>query len=79
MISYFWKISIHMAGMGGITGLLFMLCHQLDCNLFVPISLAIFFSGLVGSSRLIAGSHKPAQIYVGYLLGLATMLAIIRF
>lgn len=74
VISVFWKISLHMAGLGGITGLLLLLSLQLEYNLVVYVIAIFLLSGIVGTARLLIGAHKPAQIYVGYFLGMLVFL-----
>lgn len=68
-ITVFWKISLHMMGIGGVTGAILAmgLRYNLDVTLF--LSLLILASGLTGSSRLYLGAHTPAQVYAGYFLG----------
>lgn len=69
VISFFWKISAHMLGMGGLVGALISISFILKVNLEYYIFASILFSGILGYSRLILGKHKPPQIYVGWILG----------
>jgi membrane-associated phospholipid phosphatase len=78
-ISYRWKVSIHMIGMGGIAGFMMAMAQSLLSNLLLPISLWIMIAGLVGSSRLILGGHNPAQIYAGFGLGFVCLYPLISF
>ncbi|MDQ3049650.1 MAG: hypothetical protein M3Q95_02060 [Bacteroidota bacterium] len=71
LLSFKWKVSIHMIGMGGITGMLFGLSQVLNAGLIMMILSVILISGLLGSARLFLGSHTQAQIYAGYVIGLA--------
>lgn len=73
IITSFWKISVHMIGIGGITGLLLYLSVQFNADVFPMITSALLFTGLIGSSRLILNSHKPSQVYAGFFLGMAIM------
>lgn len=69
IVSYWWKISLHLMGLGGLTG--FLIASALH-NYFNAISLVVIvflISGFLASARLKNGDHKPAQVYVGYLLG----------
>ncbi len=70
IISLFWKISIHMAGVGGLTGLILMLSfiYTLDMTFFFSVTLLI--SGIVASARLKLQEHNLLQIVAGYLTGL---------
>ncbi len=77
VITVFWKISLHMMGIGGVTGAILAvgLRYNLDITFF--LSLLILASGLTGSSRLYLGAHTPAQIYVGYFLGAGVLFGTI--
>lgn len=73
IISFWWKISIHMIGIGGMTGLLFALTQSYFYNIFWFLIIAILLAGLVAWSRLELNAHKPAQVYGGFLLGWVTV------
>lgn len=64
-----WKISIHLIGAGGLTGLFFGLSTFLFVDLHLPILLSILIAGLLGTARLSLNSHQPAQIYAGFFVG----------
>jgi hypothetical protein len=64
-----WKISIHMMGIGGLTGMLHGLSNHFMNQLFIPTVIVIGIAGLLGFSRLYTESHKPAEVYTGYVLG----------
>lgn len=70
IITYFWKISLHMIGIGGFIGLLLALSLvQINIAYYIlPLSFVI--AGLIGSSRLYLQAHSTKQIYIGFLLGL---------
>ncbi len=76
MVSFFWKISIHMVSLGGFTGFLVITSLLLRADISWLIILAFLASGLTGSSRLILKAHSPAQVYAGYLMGMAAMMAL---
>ncbi|HUX53603.1 MAG TPA: hypothetical protein VMV56_04265 [Williamwhitmania sp.] len=75
-ISFFWKISAHMVGMGGATGFLLMLNLQQGADILEFIILALILSGVVGTARLSLDEHSPLQIYSGYLIGLTCMVGV---
>lgn len=64
-----YKISVHTTAMGGFTALLTGLSFKLHTDLFWTISIVILCSGLVGFARLKTNSHKPSEVYSGYLVG----------
>jgi len=73
IITFFHRISLHMIGTGALTGALLGLSlgHSLDVTGFIV--LVILLAGLTGSARLKINSQQPAEIYSGFLLGIAVM------
>ena len=71
ILNFWWKISIHAVGAGAITALLVILSILMQADLIVFIVTAILISGLVMSARLFLDSHKPAEVWFGYFLGIA--------
>lgn len=70
IISLFWKISVHMSGIGGLTGLIVFLIWSQRVNLQFLLILSIISAGLIGFARLQMKAHNPAQVYSGFLAGL---------
>lgn len=64
-----WKISLHMVGIGGLTGLIIYLTIQMQVNLEFYLILTLIAAGMVGTARLILEAHKPFEIYSGFLIG----------
>ncbi len=73
IITFYHKISLHMVGVGGLTGLITGLTLNFAVDLAYFIVLAILVSGFVGFSRLKVNSHKPSEIYSGFLVGASVM------
>ena len=73
-ISKYWKISLHMLGVGGGTGALIGI-HFLSGGFSQLIILAILLSGILGIARINEKAHNHAQIYVGFLVGLIIQLS----
>jgi len=73
-INYWWKISLHMIGIGSLTGLLCMYSYEYSTSMIFMIITVIIFSILLALARLKLKAHTNAQIYAGYLLGLLTMI-----
>jgi hypothetical protein len=71
LLSFKYKISAHMAGIGGLTGAFIAISFILKINLEYFIISAIIVSGIIGYSRLKLETHKQYQIYVGWFTGLA--------
>ena len=68
-----WKVSFHMIGLGGLTGMIVFLIFSMRINLEFYLILAIIATGISGTSRLILDAHKPSQLYAGFILGLVTV------
>ncbi len=69
IITLFWKISAHMMGIAGITGVVLALSQLLVPAPLVLILLLFILTGMVGTARLIQNSHNLRQILVGWVLG----------
>lgn len=69
VITIWWKISVHMVGIGGLLGLLYALAlrFQVDGIWFILVAIAV--TGIVAWARLTLNAHKPSQIYAGATLG----------
>ena len=77
IISYWWKISIHLVGIGGIVGFIIAFSIRLYTDILPYLLVAIFIAGLLASARLLSKSHKPSQVYSGFILGFIIMLLVI--
>jgi hypothetical protein len=79
IVNLWWKISTHMIGMGGVFGLIMGLALNLGIDMIFIIAIIIFLSGIVGYARLKLNSHKPAEIYSGFLAGAFVMFGIFYY
>lgn len=69
IITSWWKISIHGAGISLITGI-FIAATQVKFVSHTPTIIILFLLvGIVGWSRLYLHKHTPAQVYAGSILG----------
>lgn len=70
-ITFKWKISAHMFGIGGLIGgalsVSFFVEHSNPYFMFMGL---FIIAGLIGTSRLILKRHTLAQVIAGFLLGL---------
>jgi hypothetical protein len=66
-INFWWKISAHMIGIGGMAGAMLAVNSQIDIAFFFPIIL--FIAGLIGFARLALQAHTNTQVYIGFCLG----------
>lgn len=71
LITYFWKISAHAAGVVGLLGFLVVFSRMYSGNnsLLWPLVLVILLSGIVLWARLYLNAHKPSEILAGSLMG----------
>lgn len=79
LVSMKWKVSNHMAGIGGLIGIIMALSFRLGINSSLLLSGLIGVAGLIGTSRLTLGKHNPIQIYVGFFLGFAVNYLVIIY
>ncbi len=79
IITFFWKISIHMIGIGGLAGGILAFAYMFGVDLHFLLSLIIVASGLLGVARLYLDAHKPAQVYAGFALGFIMVFVYVIF
>ncbi|MDQ3191377.1 MAG: hypothetical protein M3Q58_07285 [Bacteroidota bacterium] len=77
LVTLIWKISAHMVGIGGIVGAVIGLSIKFSVNFQILIMALLIIAGLVGYSRLKLNAHTHFQVYLGFFLGLASMLLLI--
>lgn len=70
VITFWWKISAHMFGIGGVIGGAMAVSYFVErSNPYFMFMGLFIIAGLVGTSRLILRRHTPLQVYAGFLLG----------
>jgi len=72
-VTYFWKMSAHLTGIGGVlavTGILGLYFPSVTVAYLLVATLVL--GGGIASSRLYLDAHRPAEVYVGLLVGFAT-------
>ena len=78
-----WKISVHMAGMGGVLALLWQL-NAMSLQVISPvwmmfyILVAIGLCGVLGTARMLLKRHTPLQVLAGFLNGLVCVSLAMR-
>lgn len=80
-INVWWKISSHMAAMGGVTAMVYFFSNYFGINIFWWFCMVIILSGLVGTSRLILRQHSLPQVLAGFFMGyfLSTIILIYSY
>lgn len=72
-VTFFWKMSAHMTGIGGLLAVLGVLgIYFPSLGLAYLLVVALILGGLVASARLYLDAHSPAEIYAGLLVGFST-------
>ena len=79
IITYFWKISLHMIGIGGFTGLILSLCIINNPIAIVILPFCFAIAGIIGTSRLYLQAHSQLQVYIGFILGLSVSIGFLQF
>lgn len=76
LTTFFWKISVHAAGMGALLATAVVLSLRMRTDLSVVLIPLLLISGMVISARLYLSSHRPAQVYTGFLLAFVTVFLV---
>ncbi|MDH6355524.1 membrane-associated phospholipid phosphatase [Dysgonomonas sp. PH5-45] len=70
VINFFWKISVHMMGIGGLLGAMMAICFNVNKqNPFLLFMVLFIFAGCLGVSLLYQKRHTHGQIYAGFAIG----------
>lgn len=83
IVNLWWKISAHMAGMGGLLAMLWQI-NAMDLEvvgkpkMLIFIAIAILLCGLLGSARLLLKRHTLPQVIAGFLNGLICVSLMMR-
>lgn len=75
-INFFFKISIHMAAVGGALGGFIALSIKYHVDIPWLIIVTIICAGFIGTSRLVLRVHRPVEVYSGFLMGTVLMIAL---
>jgi hypothetical protein len=78
-INLFFKISLHMISAGGATAVFIGLSLLLLQPVQLLIMLMILLSGIIGFARLKLNSHNPAQVYLGWIVGVVVMISVMNY
>ena len=70
VITFWWKISAHLTGMGGMLAIVLVLGLKYSMPpLLYCLIISVMLCGIVASARLYLNAHKPAEVGVGFMLG----------
>jgi len=73
LITFKWKISTHMIGLGGLTAFILIVSLHLNIYMLPHLILVILASGIAGASRLYLNAHNATQVCVGFITGFVVM------
>jgi membrane-associated phospholipid phosphatase len=76
VITLKWKISLHMVGIGGVTGAITALSLKMGLGVTPLLMIPFVVAALLASARLYLNAHTPLQVYLGFLLGHVTVLMV---
>lgn len=79
VVSVYWKISLHLTGMGAIVALLVVMNFLGVGNMLIPLIGAILCAGMLASARLYLGCHNGWQILAGFGGGFAVATLAVLF
>jgi len=81
LINLKWKISAHMAGIGGVVALIYQLHVQglAAFDLFWLLCVSILVAGALGSARLVLKRHDTWQVLAGVVVGFLCVSLTMRF
>lgn len=77
-LNMYWKLSEHMAGIGGIVGGLVAFSTLFGYNPLWWLCLFILIAGLLGSARLILSQHTLGEVLGGFFVGLLCSLLVLH-
>ena len=74
LLSFRFRLCIHMTALGGITGLIIALTLLYEIQMEGILMLVLMAAGVTGSARLMLGAQKPGEVLAGYLVGFGVVL-----
>ena len=80
VVNLWWKISAHMAGIGGLVALLYQIHVQglSAFNLFGLLCFTILLAGVLGTSRIALRKHDLLQVLAGFANGYASVTLVMK-
>lgn len=78
LVNLKWKLSEHMAGMGGVVGGLVSFSALFGYNPVGWLCLFILIAGILGSARIILGHHTLGEVFSGFVVGFVCALIVLH-
>jgi membrane-associated phospholipid phosphatase len=79
ILNIYFKVSMHALGMGGWLGVFLLVAWSNTMMMTWPLALVILLTGIVCTSRLILGAHRPRDMYAGILIAILAQFIAARF
>lgn len=79
VVSRYWKISLHLTGMGAAVALLVVMNVIGVGNMMIPLMVTILCAGALASARLYLGCHDARQVLAGFCGGFAIATLAVLF
>ncbi len=73
----FTKLSAHMAGLGGLLGVIIYISYAFNMQLLHIICGVILLAGFLASARLALKAHTPFEVYAGFILGVSCVFFVL--
>lgn len=70
-VSLYWKISLHLTGMGAAVAMLVVMNIVGSNRLLIPLAVTVLLTGALASARLYLGCHNGRQVLAGFCGGFA--------
>lgn len=74
MLNIKMKVSLHAIAAGVLSSFLILLALSGSVSSGIYISIGLFITGLICTSRFIVSDHTSAEVYTGLLVGIVSML-----
>lgn len=79
VVSFYWKISLHLTGMGAVVALMVVMNVAGVGNMMVPLMISVLCAGALASARLYLGCHNGCQVLAGFSGGFVIMSLAVLF
>jgi len=76
-INLFWKISMHMVGIGGLIGVFYGMAFQFNLSFEWMLVSLVLAAGVIGYSRVHLEQHTSNQTLAGLALGFSVSLIVL--
>ena len=77
IINIWWKVSTHMASMGGLTGTVVAFSFLFMFNPIPMMCVMLILAGFMGTARMILRQHTLSQVIGGFTIGFISALVFI--